>query len=873
MNTAGRFIYTHNNADFDAIAALLGMFLLDTAARPVLPKRMRRNVRNFLTLYAKLLPAIPYDEAESIVKTETVYLVDTQSYYRIPHLQDDTPVYIVDHHPIHHDFPAHFTLKVEQLGATATLIVEMLQQQSVIPAPLEATLLMLGIYEDCGSLTYGTTTVRDIRAAAWLLERGADMDVLREFLRYPLQDEHWQIVDALRETTEIIDIRGHTVLMATASLKQQIEGVSRVAHHLMNLYDPTALLMLVKMENDVQLVARSTLDEIDVGLLARKFGGGGHTRAAAALVRNAALHDVQARLKAHLADAVAPSVTVADLMSAGRIETIDYGASIADAAHRMHISGHEGYPVLHNGRLMGLLTRRAVDRAMNHQLGQQPVHQIMEASTTAYVYPTDSLEMLRQKMMDMGWGQMPVLNHDGDLLGIVTRTDLIRRWGVPLHADAQRRTVAEKLRQMLPDGLWPLLEAISRHANQQEIDLYLVGGLVRDLLLDTLNLDLDLVVEGDAIAFAESLSTLYGGALRVHRQFGTAKWRLEAIVADNVGGTYSDAWPASIDFATARAEFYKEPTVLPTVRQSSIKQDLHRRDFTINSMALRLAPGPLGTLIDYYNGQRDIEQGLVRVLHSLSFVDDPTRMIRAVRFEQRFGFRIEQRTADLLQDALPFLERVTGERLKNELWHLLKERYPVRAFFRLQELQIMQQLSPVFQVDVWFSNAFRAMQYAVARPLWREKDIDQQLAGFALLVLRRNPDDIETVSRRFMLARSDIQTIQHTATVYRWLLQHHQAPPSQIVERLSVLEPTGWVALWAALPDAHLRRHVVAFITRWRYVDTTIDGHQLKAMGVQPGPQMGQILRQMRAAWLDGIIVDQHTEAHYLQRLLETLDA
>lgn len=872
MNLQPRLIYTHNNADFDAIAALLGMFLLDNSARPVLPKRMRRNVRNFLTLYARLLPAVPYEEVEHLPKTETVYLVDTQAYFRIPHLQDDTPVHIVDHHPIRHKFPAHFTLSIEPLGATATLIVEMLQRQLITPAPLEATLLMLGIYEDCGNLTYASTTARDIRAAAWLLEQGANMDILREFLRYPLEDKHWQIVDVLRETTEIIQISGHTMLMASATLDHKVEDISRIAHHLMNLYDPTALLLLVRMEGDVQLVARSTLDEIDVGFLARKLGGGGHSRAAAALIHDATLHDVQVRLKAYLSQAVVPSVTVADLMSTGPIQTVDYDATISAAADMMTISGHEGYPVLRDGRLAGLLTRRAVDRAMNHQLSAQPVHQIMEAGTSIYAIPDDSLETLRQRMMDTGWGQMPVLNAKGYLIGIVTRTDLIRRWGVPLHTDTQRQTLAHKLQQMLPAGLWPVLRTISQQAQQQQIDVYLVGGLVRDLLLDKPNLDLDIVVESDAISFAEGLRSAYGGDLRIHRQFGTAKWRLDATVAAQVSGTYNAAWPEYIDFATARAEFYREPTVLPTVRQSSIKQDLHRRDFTINSMALRLAPGPPGVLIDYYNGQRDIRQGLVRVLHSLSFVDDPTRMIRAVRFEQRFGFQIEGRTADLLQDALPFLDRVTGERLKNELWHLLKESSPLRAFLRLKQLNILDQLSPAFQVDQWFRGAFMALHYAHQQPMWQEKDIDIQLAGFALLVIRRSKATLAELGQRFMLAGADVQLLQRTSNAYHWLLHYQDARPSAIVQHLNTISATGWVVLWAALPSAMLRARIIAFITRWRYIDTSIDGHQLRAMGVEPGPRMGMILREMRAAWLDGMIVDQESEAEYLQQLLKTVD-
>ncbi|MCB9438131.1 MAG: CBS domain-containing protein [Anaerolineales bacterium] len=864
-----RLIYTHNNADFDAIASQLALVKLDPTATPVLPPRLHQNVRRFLTLYAGLLPALQHDDLTPV--PEYVYLVDTQKYHNIPGLGADTPVHIIDHHPLKHKLPKHFTFWGDTVGSTTTLLVERIQQEDIALSMLEATLLLMGIYEDTGSLTYGGTTPRDLQAAAWLLTQGAKLDLLRDFLTYPLEDDQWGVYDQLRESPDVLEIEGHSIVISSAVVPDQVSDVSTIAHQLANLYDPHALFVLVQMADNVQMVARSGVDQIDVGAIARHFGGGGHGRAAAALIRRTPIAEVRQRLRDLLPTIIQPNVTVRDLMSAAPIETIADTATAEEAHRLMTISGHEGYPVLHGGRVVGLLTRRAVDRAMSHQLRHAPVSQIMEAGGNIHVTPTDSLETLRQKMMDTGWGQMPVLNGGQQLIGIVTRTDLIRRWGsstvVNIH---QQHLIVQQLQQTLPEGLWTLLKTIAHHAQTNGIDLYLVGGIVRDLLLGVPNLDLDLVVEGDAIGLVRYLHATWGGDMRFHQQFGTAKWMLAPEVAERLGVAYSPSWPEFIDFATARAEFYKEPTVLPTVRQSSIKQDLHRRDFTINSMAIRLAPEPMGTLIDYYNGERDLNQKTIRVLHSLSFVDDPTRMVRAVRFEQRLDFTIDPRTENLMREALPLLNRVTGDRIRHELRLILYERDPLRALRRLENLGILAEIVPDVQIDDWFVGAYRAFISAKQQPPWplSENFDSWQIGTLALLTRRHTPEQIEALASRLLLSRAQVHVLlafQKAIPLYTW---PYTTPPSAVVNLLEPMPEVCWLAIWAAAPTAHTRQLVVQFVQAWRHIKPLHDGKQLQSLGVEIGPVIGKILRELRRAWLDGEITTPEQEDVYLNRLL-----
>ncbi|MBI5713992.1 MAG: CCA tRNA nucleotidyltransferase, partial [Chloroflexi bacterium] len=248
--------------------------------------------------------------------------------------------------------------------------------------------------------------------------------------------------------------------------------------------------------------------------------------------------------------------------------------------------------------------------------------------------------------------------------------------------------LANELSASLPKDRLDLIHLVSNAAAELNDSLFIVGGFVRDLILGTPSMDFDLVVEGDGIKLAKKLAAQHGGKVTAHSQFGTAKWKLPS------------TFPLpTLDFVTARSEFYPHPSALPEVERGSIKLDLHRRDFTINTLALRLDKDSFGDLLDFWGGEKDLRDGLIRVLHSISFVDDPTRILRAVRFEQRFNFKIEPRTLELISHALPLLDRVSGDRIRHELEAMLKEREPEKHLARLGELKILKQIHPELDVN------------------------------------------------------------------------------------------------------------------------------------------------------------------------------
>ncbi len=862
-------ILTHENADFDAIASLLGASKLFPAAVPVLPRRVNRNIAAFLALYGDELPFIQPKELPR-GKITHVILVDTQGLVMLKGMEKGLPVDIIDHHKLDRELPPNWTYSGEPLGATTTLLVEEIAARNLRLTGIEATLLLLGIYEDTGPLSYPATTPRDLRAAAWLMEQGANLGVANEFIHHPLAPQQRELYERLLEQNETHEIEGHTVTVAWADAPGFTEEVSTVVHKLRELLEPAALFVLVGLDKRVQVVARSTTDDIDVAAVASHFGGGGHKQAAAALVRGRSLQALREELLRLLPGIVRPTVTVAQVMSRG-VRVLAPQVTVSEAAEQMQRTGHEGYPVVEKGRVVGLLTRRAVDRALQFGMRDVPVSQVMQAGSVT-VTMHDSVARLQQVMIASGWGQIPVLEDrrkDSPIVGVVTRTDLITLWGTPPQ-QAQRREVAALLEQALSPPVLALVRRISQTAHEMGYVPYFVGGLVRDLLLGNPIVDVDMVIEGDAIALTRRLATDLGGQVRTHKRFGTAKWLLSRRVWRQVVGQFAqDALPPSIDLVTARTEFYTHPTALPLVEHSSIKQDLHRRDFTINTLAICLDPDHWGELLDFYGGEADLQNGVIRVLHSLSFVDDPTRILRAARLESRLGFHLDPHSEALIADALPLLKRVSGDRIRHELEQIWREATPERALIRLQGLGVLTHLHPDLRCDRWLQARYRALRESLDREVWGLKPEDNLFLYLALLAYRLDAEGVGELIARLKVARGDGADLRLLPSLKETLRSLARARQPSAIYRLLEPYPARVLAVgWLATESRRLRARLLRYQTEWRLVRPELTGDDLKALGLKPGPLFGRLLGTLHDARLDGKVRTREEEEALLWKLL-----
>ncbi len=339
-----RVILTHEQADFDAVASMLGASLLDDLAVPVLPRRRNRNVNAFITLYGTTLPFIEVADLGD-EPIDLITLVDTQSLVSLKGVEAKTDVHVIDHHPHRENLPSHWTMNIDETGATTTILVEELEATNGNLTPIQATLLLLGIYEDTGSLTYSRTKPADIRAAAYLVENGADLQIAVNFLNHPLTKNQYELYDRLRNQSEIVRVHGYTVIIACGDAHEMEEELSTIAHKLRDLLDPDALFLLVKIRGGIQLIARSTNDNINVAEIVGHFDGGGHERAAASILPHQDLLSVLNKLKQILNETIQPAITVAQIMSR-KPQLLTPDTTIRAAEEKMRLFGYEGFPVV-----------------------------------------------------------------------------------------------------------------------------------------------------------------------------------------------------------------------------------------------------------------------------------------------------------------------------------------------------------------------------------------------------------------------------------------------------------------------------------------------------------------------------------------------
>jgi len=392
--------------------------------------------------------------------------------------------------------------------------------------------------------------------------------------------------------------------------------------------------------------------------------------------------------------------------------------------------------------------------------------------------------------------------------------------------------LARQIELYLPRQLLELVQDISRQAAKQKQRVYLVGGVVRDLFLGYPNFDLDLVVEGDAVKLAQQVAENNQSKLLAHRRFGTAKLRYENF---------------TLDLATARKETYAKPGALPTVTPGTLKGDLLRRDFSINAMAISLASNDYGELVDPHQGKNDLEHRLIRILHPGSFSDDATRILRAVRYEQRLGFELEAQTAQLLKRDIPMLNTISGDRIRHELELIFKEKQPELAVRRLAELGVLQRISPLLKGDGWIAEKFDR-----ARRL--KKSTQLPSLYFCLLIYSFSEKGIEQFLAHLNISAKLSRAMRDTLRLKTKLpfLDKPSLKPSEIYYLLREYEPVAIQANAIASDSSMIHRHLQLFLTKLRYVRTSFDGEELKRLGFSAGPEMGKVLQALHKAKLDG---------------------
>ena len=879
-------ITTHLNADFDGLASMIAARKIYPDAVLAFPGSQERNVRDFIS--QSLLYKYDFLKTKNVdlQSIETLIVVDTRSSKRLGPLAEclDNPglkIHLYDHHPQNSGDLTGEIEAIEDFGSTTTLLITILQQREIDITPEEATLFALGIYEDTGSLTHLTTTPADLKAAAWLVEKGAKLDQVSQFITHELTSMQISLLHELMKTAKQYTIQNIEVVVITHSLPHYMDEFALIVRRFMAMENINVLFALISMGGRIYLIARSRIADVNVGIIARDFGGGGHSTAASATMRDITLIQAQEKLIQTLHKYIHPQPIAKEMMSQPAI-TIPPVATITEAKVILTRYNITALPVCssinapkgQSSPIQGIITRQIIEKAAHHHLEYLPVSDYM--TTEVESLPLNAtLADIQELIIEHHQRLIPIVE-DKTIIGIITRTDLLNRLvNDPAHLPRdllhesehpsleRERNVNTQIVECLHKDMIQLIQTIGEVADTMKYNAFAVGGFVRDLLLKKQNFDLDIVVEGDGILYAKRLAEQLGGRYRTHERFKTA-----VVLLPN---------EFKIDIATARLEYYEYPAAMPTVELSSIKLDLYRRDFTINAMAINLNPFHFGILIDFFNCQNDLKQKTIKVLHNLSFVEDPSRIFRAIRFEKRMDFLISPHTKRLIVNAvnMDLFGKTDDPRFLSELKIILSEENPLPAIERLFEFKLFKflwpDLHPHLKVDRRFIHILTQAQIAISwfQLLYLKDDCQNWMVYLLAIMGRSKLKELHSFCLRFEENPkiTDFLLVQkeYADKATHQLARGNGMANSQIVALLEELNIEGLLYLMAMARRNHMKKSISLYVTTLRQIQAELTGQDLVNLGYSPGPLFKKILAKLRDSRLDGLVCNRDEELALLK--------
>lgn len=866
-------ITSHNALDFDGLASMVAAKLLYPQAVQVFSGTLSRHVKKFMALYKDLINIKTPKELD-LDQVQSMIVVDTANINRLGHLKSVASrphmrFVIYDHHPEADDNLVGEKMEIHKVGAVTTILVEEIKSQGINISSFDATILALGIYEDTGSLLFTSTTPRDIEAAAFLLEAGANLAVVANFMEQSFSGEQRQLMQDLMKNTQHYSIKNIDIVISYTNADEFVQGLDALTHRLLEVENGEVAFVAAAMKGKTYVVGRSRSNNINVNEVLHGLSGRGHAKAASAIVKDVDLEGIIKTILAAAESSAKPGLLARDIMSTP-VKTLAGDISMGEAGNTMLRYGHTGMPVVEGDRMIGVISRRDVEKAKIHELAHAPVKGFMTSGVLTAT-PDTPVNEIQRVMVEYDIGRLPIVEN-GWLYGIVSRTDILRT----LHGDQypedhallysagplEQKNCLNLMQDRLPSRILSTLRLAGQVAEEMNCLAYCVGGFVRDLFLRLPNFDVDLVVEGDGIALANQLAERLGGKAKTHERFKTAVITLP----DGL----------KVDVATARTEFYEFPAALPRVERASIKEDLYRRDFTVNTLAVALNPSKFGDLIDYFGGRKDLEKGIIKILYNMSFVEDPTRILRAIRFEQRYKFTIEGDTLKLARDAVArrLLDKLSYARIMHELVLILEEKDPVPSLDRMKEIGVWTYIFP--EVDLQQLDWRELRRVPVILAWWHERyqmtGIKQWLIYLMLILSQLEQEKGLAIMQRFFSTRQVLKSLEEAykaPEVARHFQAEESLPPSLIDEYIGSWTQEGIIYLLHCIKDERVWQQLVGYLDIKSEVKLDLSGHDLQNMGLKPGPQYSIILKELYKRKLDGKIKNQEQEMESLKKIIE----
>ncbi|SNR66742.1 CBS domain-containing protein [Desulfurobacterium atlanticum] len=877
-----KIITTHKNMDLDALGAVIAAKKLYPEATVILPGTKGKDVIKVLQENPSLIEYVDETGFEKSEKIETVIVVDTPDINRIPQVvkkiieAENCRVIIYDHHTKDVSGFENSELYFKETGAVTSLLTMILKSRKIIPSPLEASIMALGIYSDTGSFLFPGTTSLDLMACSYLFSIGANPETIKYYLPKELSPEEIDILKILKDNIEIKEINGNTVAITTAQFDRYVGDIAHLISKLLDINNYPALIAIISVEGTIFVICRSKTPLVDVSKVAEKLGGGGHKEAASAVIRDKTLYEAKELVLKLLKETVQPAKVARDIMSTPA-QVLKETVSVKDALSFLMKQGINAAPVVdEDGNIVGLINRNLTDKAIHMGIESEPVFLIMERDFE-YVTPETPVGVVEKIVIDNQQTLVPVIEN-GKVVGVITRTDILTNLYRNIIDESEKfyrkrtlsspgyKNVKQIMKERLPEKVFNLLKKIGEIADREKINAYVIGGFVRDLIIGRRNLDVDIVVEGDAPSFAKKVAKELNGKLHSFEKFKTATV------------TLPDGF--RIDFASARTEIYRAPGALPEVDTAPLKKDLFRRDFTINTLAIKINGKEFGKLIDFFNGLKDIKEKKIRVLHALSFVEDPTRILRALRFAVRYRFDLGKHTEKLLRIAVKknLFRTVEGKRVYLELKHIFEEENPLRIVNRMKEYGILKSISSGIIWDKRKKDFFERIRKVInwhKLTFGNRKKVNYPIIYFAAFLEGIHGKELEKLLKDFSIPEKEVDLIKNL--IYRGkqllkTLEKEKLKNSEIYNLLKS-EPDELTLYIAAKTDKEkLRLKLLDFLGEWKEMKLAITGRDLKETGLKPGPVFKKILKTLKDKVIDGEIDNVYDELKTeAQKQIETI--
>ncbi|MEA3506549.1 MAG: DHH family phosphoesterase [Elusimicrobiota bacterium] len=823
-------ITTHTGADFDAVASLLAASKLYPGAKIYLPGSPEKKVRQYINEKEFPLEFSGFKDIEDI-KFDRVVVVDTSYPDRIGRaaglITDKTEIFIYDHHPrpeegsggVRADFDLH-----KLWGATVAILVEEIRKKDIKLSPEEASVLLTGIYEDTGCLTYPITTRHDIEAVSWLLEEGADLNTVSRYAVSNLNEEQVHLLDRLLNNKSFLNIGKKKIAVTWDVLDDYIEELAVVVRKFTDTVSPDALFAILKIKENILCIARSRDEDINLSDIISDLGGsGGHRSAATVSFKENSVTIEELKIK--IRESLYNNIGKKEGPSKAGSKIIPRDDTARRAYHTLNHLNLKYAPVGgEKGFIDGLVLREELKKAIKHGLGEHKV-----------------LEFLTEKV-----------SCDPASENLLVEDAFPEHTIKPVYRD-----VKNKFDSNLSGSGRDIIRTAADSAEEMDIEAYCVGGMVRDMILDISHADIDIVVKEEANEFSRRLAEALNGSYYTHGKFRTA--------VVNIPGR-------EIDIATLRKEYYEVRAALPEVQKGTLRQDLARRDFSINAMAVQIAPAEeYGQLIDYFGGLKDIENKKIRILYPLSFVEDPTRIFRAARFEKRFNFEMTSATLSQLKKTInmDIQDELTPDRIKEEIFKILNEDKASEIISRLNSLGAFKCIDRELAVsgqslDIIKSFDRRAESFKdEVREQLKLKKINILLLAF----ISGLPQDrgmrmlkIFNFSNRIKKAFKDFKS--RGGRLEKVL--ERDLSPARIFKAVNKISPLVLYYILIRSSSERVKENIMDYIESIKVMKPSLSGADLIEMGYEPSRRFSRMLYTLRIAKINGLFGSADDEKKFL---------